>query len=212
MTKQKHLSHNQLKVSYSLLFSTADERIFTMKFSSLAAIAAVLISNAVVNSQDSTLCASETLAIQNNVAYAAAVAAYNVAAANQTKTCIDNMQTSCDLNLDSQKTDVENACINAAGMLYEPSLSVSCDNDNTKVTTTWITNYAMCIGTNCTNTAELETEVNGLLDNQTAQVNQILNPLGINCGADFSGAIPSSHGMAAAFGSMIAAAALFLTF
>jgi hypothetical protein len=151
---------------------------------------------------NTAVCLAQTDEINGNANLTAAVLAYNVEAADQTIACIESGQTSCDLNLDAQTTAVEEACTSAEGMAYTPSLQVTCDNSNTKVTTIWTINYASCIGMNCTGTDELESTANDVLANATVVVNEILNPQGINCAAEVSSAMTVS--MMTTLGSIIA--------
>jgi hypothetical protein len=182
-----------------------------MKFPSpLASILFALVGT--VSAEDSTAgCAAETAVIQLNNGYEQAVAAYNAALVNQTLMCLETAQSSCDLDLDAEESAIEQACTEANGMIYDPSLSVQCDNSNTKVTTTWEEDYTFCIGLNCTNTDELEAQLNDFLANATAAINVFLNPNGVDCSAYVSSAnrMPFS-GWVAAIGTVVAAM-LFVT-
>jgi hypothetical protein len=175
----------------------------------------LLIFVGAVSAEDSNVaCAAQIAAILLNDDYEDALLAYNIALVNATIMCIQAQQTTCDPNLDSEQSAVEQACTEADGMMYTPTLSVQCDNSNTKVTTTWVQNYAFCIGLNCTNTDELEAEANELLANATSAVNELLTPDGVECSAQVSSSsnLKLYSGWVAAIGSVMSAAMLFVTF
>jgi hypothetical protein len=159
------------------------------------------------------LCGIQTDFIQLNDGLEEATLAYNVAVVNQTLMCNKTAQSPSELNLDSEESAIEQACTEADGMMYTPSLSVQCDNSNTKVTTTLVNQYAFCIGLNCTETHDLEEEANELLANATAAVNVFLKPNGVACSTQVSSdgnLILCSRG-AAAIGIVTSAVMLFIT-
>jgi hypothetical protein len=158
------------------------------------------------------LCAAQTVVIQQNNGYEDALRTYNTAVVNQSLMCIETAQSSCELNLDTEQSAIEQACTAADGMTYAPSLSVECDNSNTKVTTTWVQKYAFCIGLNCTNTDDVEAQANELLANATTTVNVFLNPNGIDCSAQVSSDAThmSFSRWLVAVGSLMSAAMFFL--
>lgn len=165
----------------------------------------------VVQAQDDTtaaLCNAQTAVVQGNSGMEMAVNDLSVAVANQTVQCLESGQTSCDINVDSEIQGVTDACTAADGVIVEPTLTVSCDNSNTRVTTTYIFQDAVCVGMNCSEVvSELEEQGNTFVQNFTNYLNVFLNPVGINCVSSFdSGAVSVVFGglmVALIFGSTI---------
>ncbi|KAG7340877.1 hypothetical protein IV203_024420 [Nitzschia inconspicua] len=140
------------------------------------------------------LCRAQTEALQTNPDLIQAIVAYNTAAANQTINCIEAMQSPCNFDLQAEETAVGDACIAAGGMAYTPSFVLQCDNDNINVVTTVTYSAAACIGANCTGTDQVEASINEVLANKTADLNQILNPNGVNCGAEITSDATATNG------------------
>jgi hypothetical protein len=158
-----------------------------MFISSKYIVGSLFLMAASVNSQDTAACFAQTAVINQDSGLESAVQAYNAAYAAQVETCIEEMQESCSIDLSAEQQTVQNACTNAEGRNYDPELFVSCDNSNTRTTTTFVTGYMSCVSTNCT-TANLEAEANEYLANVTAGINAITSPQGVSCTASFSGA------------------------
>ncbi|KAG7373598.1 hypothetical protein IV203_034322 [Nitzschia inconspicua] len=152
------------------------------------------------------ICSAQTQLVQADPGLNQAILAYNTAAANQTINCIEAMQSPCDFNLEAEETAVAEACTAAGGMGYTPSFVLQCDNDNTRVTTTWTYTAAACIGINCTGTDEVEASINGVLANKTDLLNEFLNPNDINCEAEVTSdaSVIQGRGMVTAAGAAIA--------
>jgi hypothetical protein len=150
-----------------------------MKFPSAFASILFAFVGTVSAQSSTTVCASQTAIIQQNDGFEQAERAYNAAVVNQTLACILNAQSPCDLNLDAEESAIEQACVEANGMMYTPSLLSMCVNYESFVTTTWKEDYEFCIGLNCTNTADVEALANELLANTTAVINRFLSRRGV---------------------------------
>lgn len=185
-----------------------------MKLGSAILIVAICImATVVVQAQDDTaeaLCNSQNLLIQVNPGYNMAENNLNQAVINQTMQCYEPDQTTCNVNVDSESQDVADACIAADGVIYTSTLTVTCDNSNTNVVTSFIYQNPVCLGMNCTeDVSETDEQINESAQNATSDLNTALNPLGINCESSYSsesGAVSVIFGglmVAAMFGSSI---------
>jgi hypothetical protein len=154
--------------------------------SSLVTFLLVFVGTASAQNSTRLQCAAQTVVLQLNNGLVAATSAYYAAIVAQTQMCISTALSSCDLDFDVEEIAVTNNCTAAGGMVYTPSVSFQCDDSNSNASTTWVEEYEFCIASSCTNTVDVEAQINRLLANATAAVNVLLNRNGIECSGQVS--------------------------
>jgi hypothetical protein len=154
--------------------------------------------------QISENCLVQTTAISNSPNMTQAYLEYNQAIAQQTVTCVtDNVP--CNIDVNSEIENLNQVCVDLGGQVYEPTLSVTCDNSNTKTKTTWTIPYGTCLGMNCS-AEDITNYGNEAVQNATNVANDLLAPSGISCGSSFSAGVVATAQMGAIM-SLISGAA-----